>query len=347
MRKHQLFVFAWSLLFALSAAEAQENDYSAYVKKMRADFVAEAHKYLGAPYMYGGRTPEGFDCSGFVAYAAKLSCNYNLARRSEDIFNQCSSILDGRKETGDLLFFKTMGNDRISHVGIYIGEDKFIHAASEGPQTGVIISSLQERYYKRTYYRAGRFLPSAAQAGESAGVSEAEGGAKERSRASLRNFLLDSVATFNWSFHDAKKPAFGARGFSVCEYLMYTGWSDKFVPGIGVAWRYNSGTRSSQVPIFLGLDFVRFLRAYIGFLLPVNQGYAPGTDKEIVPQVFPGIVGLQFHSPYFNSGRAGVRFVQEINYSFYDAAAGLLSASGLFFSGLEFSTGLSVTFPFG
>ncbi len=120
--------------------------------------VSESLSYLGSPYAYGGSEEAGFDCSGFVflIYSKYVP---NMPRRSIDQFRFGEIVDWGGLEPADLVFFKTF-EAPVSHVGIYLGDDSFIHAASEGPRTGIIISSLKEPYYKASYMGARRVLSS-------------------------------------------------------------------------------------------------------------------------------------------------------------------------------------------
>ena len=115
----------------------------------RLAFVTHALNYLGTPYRYGGRTSKGMDCSGLVYRTGADVLTLQMPRRSDAIAEYAKRITDEEIQTGDLLFFNTAGG--ISHVGIYIGAGKFIHSASDGPSTGVIISSIQDSYWKKTY----------------------------------------------------------------------------------------------------------------------------------------------------------------------------------------------------
>lgn len=109
--------------------------------------VRKAHEFLGTPYRYGGVTRSGVDCSGLVYAVYAATIDKKLSRSVADLYRTLPAA-DGVLP-GDLVFFDTTGG--VSHVGIYIGGGKIIHAASQGPQTGVIISSLSEDYYKKRY----------------------------------------------------------------------------------------------------------------------------------------------------------------------------------------------------
>lgn len=121
--------------------------------------LLDAQKYLGAPYKYGGATSSGFDCSGFTLTVFEQNA-YKLPRRSSDQALTGDEIDIKQVKPGDLLFFATGGGTRVSHVGIVhdIGKDgevKFIHASTS---KGVIISSLNEKYWNKAYLHATRVL---------------------------------------------------------------------------------------------------------------------------------------------------------------------------------------------
>lgn len=113
--------------------------------------VDEAMKYLGVPYVWGGTTPSGFDCSGLVQYVCN-SLGIDITRTTYTQINDGVAVTRSELSPGDLVFFADNGD--VHHVGIYIGNDEFIHA----PRTGdvVKISSLNESYYSQEYYGARR-----------------------------------------------------------------------------------------------------------------------------------------------------------------------------------------------
>jgi cell wall-associated NlpC family hydrolase len=113
-----------------------------------------ALKHLGVKYRFGGDTPStGFDCSGLVSYAAEKSLGLKLPRRSAEIARQGKSVKKNELKKGDLVFFNTLGQ-RFSHVGIYLGNKKFVHA----PRTGAVvrIESMETSYWKKRYNGARR-----------------------------------------------------------------------------------------------------------------------------------------------------------------------------------------------
>lgn len=118
-----------------------------------------AEKYIGVPYKYAGNTPSGFDCSGLVCQVF-IENDKKLPRRSADQALQGEAINTNEIKLGDLVFFATSGGRKVSHVGIVYqiapsGEISFIHASTS---RGVIISSLNEKYWNKAFLFARRIL---------------------------------------------------------------------------------------------------------------------------------------------------------------------------------------------
>ncbi len=109
-------------------------------------------EYLGKPYAGRSRYDPGLDCSLFTGEVFKKYAKISLPRTSEDQFNAGSPIKNGQLAFGDLVFFRTDGNG-ISHVGVYVGNDEFIHASTS---IGVIISKLDEKYWAKRFMGARR-----------------------------------------------------------------------------------------------------------------------------------------------------------------------------------------------
>ena len=117
--------------------------------------VADAMKYLGCPYVYGGSSPSGFDCSGFVQYVYK-ECGYSTERTAASIYSTNGVAVDKASlQPGDIVCFSS-SSESIGHVGIYIGNGQFIHASN--PSTGVIVSPLDMDYWAANYVGAKRIV---------------------------------------------------------------------------------------------------------------------------------------------------------------------------------------------
>ena len=115
-------------------------------------------EWYGTPYSYGGSSKLGVDCSFFTLDVMQTAFNINLKRTAAEQYDQTTRINWEDLKEGDLIFFKTEGPSRISHVGIYLSNNKFVHASSTN---GVTISDLAEPYYQKTLYSMGR-LPALA-----------------------------------------------------------------------------------------------------------------------------------------------------------------------------------------
>lgn len=117
----------------------------------------EGAKWLGVPHRMGGNTKKGVDCSGFVAIIYREIYGKQLSRSSSDMLrHDCRKISRDRLKEGDLVFFRTSSSVRKkepNHVGIYLKNGRFIHTSTS---RGVVVSSLSEPYYVRTWIGGGR-----------------------------------------------------------------------------------------------------------------------------------------------------------------------------------------------
>jgi len=113
--------------------------------------VSVALQQLGVPYRYGGSTPSGFDCSGLVYYSYSRA-GIDLPRTTGALWSNMRPVSKGEVQVGDILFFRIAG--KMSHVGMYIGNEQFVHAPSSGKV--VTIASLRSDFYSDALIRAGR-----------------------------------------------------------------------------------------------------------------------------------------------------------------------------------------------
>ncbi|WP_374949874.1 C40 family peptidase [Mucilaginibacter sp.] len=113
------------------------------------------YDWIGTPYRFGGSSRKGIDCSAFTKQLYSEVFNTTIRRSSRDIFSMVSPVGKDDLKEGDLVFFKIHSRS-ISHVGIYLGNNRFAHASSKG----VAISSLDDAYYSRFFYKGGRMLES-------------------------------------------------------------------------------------------------------------------------------------------------------------------------------------------
>jgi len=120
----------------------------------RTRIVRTARQFLGVPYKNGGTTPDGFDCSGFVMYVYEKN-GVLLPRSVKSQYGVGKKIRRGEMKTGDLVFYNTL-RKRFSHVGIYVGENRFIHAPRTGKQ--VSYADMDKPYWKKRFAGAVTFM---------------------------------------------------------------------------------------------------------------------------------------------------------------------------------------------
>jgi len=116
-------------------------------------FIKAIVPWLGSPYKYGGNSINGTDCSGFVSSIYSSFFKIELDRTSLLIYQNARKINKSQVKEGDLVFFKTDGK-KVSHVGMTITPDYFIHASSK---KGVVINSLSEPYYSKSFVSFGSY----------------------------------------------------------------------------------------------------------------------------------------------------------------------------------------------
>jgi cell wall-associated NlpC family hydrolase len=123
---------------------------------LRKELVRTANRFIGVRYRWGGQSPEtGFDCSGLTMVVYRLN-GLELPRSSRQQWKSGRPVDPGKLLTGDLVFFTTNGDGRVSHVGIYIGNNNFLHAPGRGRK--IRISSMSNKYYKSRYLGARSYL---------------------------------------------------------------------------------------------------------------------------------------------------------------------------------------------
>lgn len=139
----------------LEPEKAVVNEYKEVVN-YRDKVTNEVIKYIGVPYLWGGDNPSAFDCSGLVQWTIKKTHNILIPRTTKLQYNKWSTffIYDLFKiKPGDIVYFKTYSSNPVSHVGIYVGDNSFIHAPNQNEN--VMISKIQG-YWKNTFVG---FLP--------------------------------------------------------------------------------------------------------------------------------------------------------------------------------------------
>ena len=147
----------------VTAADDEINaliDDKPYDMPQLADSLLDLGRSLiGTRYRYGGNSVQsGFDCSGFVGYLFREEVGLELPRSTRELINlDAPKVARADLEPGDLILFNDRGRGRVSHAGIYLGDDQFIHSSSSR-SGGVRIDSLDDSYWNRSYLQAKRVL---------------------------------------------------------------------------------------------------------------------------------------------------------------------------------------------
>ncbi len=139
-----------------TAAQMEANPIVQQVRDTASDLVMQAMNFLGVPYRRGGNTADqGFDCSGFTRYVFENSIGLVLPRRADEQAKSSGlqSVKRDDLKPGDLVFFNTMRR-AFSHVGIYVGEGKFIHAPRSGGE--VRVEDMRQAYWSKRFNGARR-----------------------------------------------------------------------------------------------------------------------------------------------------------------------------------------------
>ena len=351
------------MIFSLSMIFSKE--YSAEEsKKLRAAVCAQAKSYIGCPYRTGATGPDSFDCSGLVYTVFREAAGIQLPRSAKAIYSAVKIVSSSQLETGDLVFFKTTGDGTISHVGIYIVRNQFIHAASDGSNTGVIASSLTEKYYKNTFAAVGKVITTPAAEKESTATTQEEqkknadstspksssssSAQQPSSQASNSSFVsnlsVDATLSCDWNLWLPNKFMINFRGITFTTIARYTKW--EIQPGVGTTFRWNYGCDCFQLPLLFSLTFNDYIGIYLGPVFTFGNAKMPDIKKQINGSIFPGIIGISLNTPSIKIGKTSVSISQDFAYTvFNDTDGGALRFADGINAGFIFSTGIRVTLP--
>lgn len=142
-------------IFAVLSACSSTAKYSAtkHSKSTQQQILTTAKNQIGRPYHYGGATPKtGFDCSGLVYYSYKKA-GVTVPRTTSTLYKVAYPVKRSALRKGDLVFFR-INKRKISHVGLYLGNNKFVHAPSSGKR--VYIANMEDKYWRTRFARGGR-----------------------------------------------------------------------------------------------------------------------------------------------------------------------------------------------
>ena len=365
-------LIVFTILFSICCLKLCAEDISpAQAQVNREKFVAESKKYVGCPYVYGATGPDSFDCSGLIYYVANQALGLQLPRTSKAMYSFCKVVPKEKMEEGDLLFFKTNNTASITHVGIYIGGSQFISAISDGPNSGVIISSLDQEYWKPKYVGCGQFLASGK--GKSSTVkrnfddeqsfnSSNSKTAKKSAQNSNTNFAgssfynpdvdfldsltFDGIVACGWSLFSPNEFMLKWRGLNFETNVRISKWV--LEPGFGFGIRYNYGIDVVQIPLIFSATLNDYVRFYAGPVITFGNPKMISTEKEISSSFFPGILGVTFSTPSFSINKAKVQFIQDVSYTVFNnpdnAALSFIESAS---AGIVMFTGIKVTLGMG
>jgi probable lipoprotein NlpC len=343
--------------FALAPkASASPVEKDAAYREARARLLTAAGKYERTPYRYGGMDRRGLDCSGFVSLSFSDALGISVPRSTEGLYSWAEPIPIDNAQPGDLVFFRTTKTNKISHVGILVGEGRFIHSASEGPKTGVIYSRLDEKYWSRTYAGAGRALPSidstgGADMGNDVKISQNENVKQKENSILLLNqahrgkvpLLIGFAAapTWNISFNDgdvirgaAGQIRFGAvvRPFGL-----------EMILGAEIRAEWDNTLGVFRLPITLSWGLSDRLRIFAGPVLSFGDAALDASGESNSLSSWLGAVGLTYAPFTFKIARTDLAPYGEIAWQ-SNFNNSLISNTGADFAdGFRFSTGLRLT----
>ena len=162
MHRLLLVILFSSTLACVSTTRFSSSSQSTLATKSKSDRMNHnvleqvARRWLNTPYRYGGQSRQGIDCSGLTCAIYREVYEVELPRTVEQQLKTGRYVQKSRLMPGDLVFFRNGGSGVIDHVGIYLGQDKFVHASV---QLGVVISTLSAAHNRRHYVTARRILP--------------------------------------------------------------------------------------------------------------------------------------------------------------------------------------------
>ena len=340
LRLTRFFIFTF---FSLTISVLSANS-----EKQREELILAAKNYLGTPYRYGGASKAGIDCSGLVYMAALDSGLAALPRTARGMYNKVERISDFERQAGDLVFFSAYG--LISHVGIYLGNGKFIHSASDGPSTGVIISNLSENYWKRHYFSSGRFISPTQEnpeIQEEKNTQENQVQAQEKTvepktkfKAEPKSKTEKEIKTSNTTKPQTEKSQTKKNAGSVVDMTGFFDWTvnqtenliiakgssaqidiraDRWAinPGIFASVQYtnnkdNALLKNLSLPVGISLSAKKIIGIYAGVCLPLEPNeYREGKIKSEIPSMF----GLRLQLPEIPMGNVSMLFTQDISYN--------------------------------
>ncbi len=361
-------------LMVLASAFSESGDSSTEMSRAEAQvarekFVAQVNKQIDKPFENGAAGPGSFDSAGLICYGA-AAVGKTLPKNVKAIYNDAKIIPNNRKEMGDIVFFKSKSGS-ISIAGVFLGGDSFIAAISsaDGGEDCVSVFSLADDEWRSKYMAVGQFLPSGSEqpvieddeekvesktetkskntktkAESKAKDKENTKPAKKSGGFSSDDLVFDFTAYFDWSLLSPRQFVFRFRGVDALLGVNYAGWT--LEPGLGVAFRYNHGLDTLQIPVTVSIKLNDYIKVYAGPVFTLNDVILIDTDKKIKGSIFPGVAGISFITPPFTLGAFEIKGVQDVSYTIYNNLDGAsLSFMESLAAGFVMYTGIRVSFP--
>jgi probable lipoprotein NlpC len=314
-----------------------------------------AGKYEHTPYRYGGLDKRGLDCSGLVYVSFQDALKVAVPRNAWGLYSWAEKISIDDAKPGDLVFFKTTGNGTVSHVGIFVGGRRFIHSASEGPVTGVIYSSLDERYWSRTYAGVGRVLPKADMISGAGGQKTAKekSSAKEKTATKEKvsakeqkntegNLLIGFAAAPTWNFTGDGNAVRGVAG----QFRLGVSVEPFGILGVELRSEWDRVLGIFRVPLTFSWGVSDKLRFFAGPVLSFGSASLNhyGEERQYVGGTsWLGAAGITFAPFSLKIGGSNVAPYGELAWQSYFSDNADKNFGADFAASFRFSTGLRCT----
>jgi probable lipoprotein NlpC len=326
---------------------ASSEEKTAAFREARLRVITAAENYEHTPYRYGGLDRRGLDCSGLVYISFHDALGVSVPRNAWSLYSWVEKIQLKDAIPGDLVFFATTGNGTVSHVGIFVGDGRFIHSASEGLVTGVIYSDLDERYWSRTYTGAGRALP---EADVSNGMSGTRRVTKEKPPAVKQqkesNVLMGVAIAPTWN---AYIPDGGVIRGAAGQFRLGAAvkpFGQPMIFGIELRPEWDGGLGIFRIPLTLSWGINDKLRFFAGPALSIgdaamtfsgeNRTYTGGTS-------WLGAVGVTYAPFALKIADGNLAPYGELAWQSYFSNNNNNNVAADLSAGLRFSTGLRYT----
>jgi hypothetical protein len=295
-------------------ASASIDEKAKIFLDVRNKVINAAARYEDTPYKYGGFDSNGIDCSGLIFASFKDALGISLPRSTTALYSWTEKISPDKLQPGDLLFFKTTNTGKITHVALYLGDNRFIHSASIGSRTGVIYSNMNEKYWSEAFIGAGRAFPEIPVAYQNNTASTVGNDNSAGKSADTVNTSFGNPADPDKFVKDTKGNLFLGLGIAPT-WNAFLKDTDLFR---GFASQLHIGAETSSLGprMVFGLEIRPEYDAALGvFRLPITFSWGP-SEKIMI-----------FAGPVFSFGEAVITTADEIRY--YSGGTSWLGAIGI------------------